>query len=81
MRNSNDMMINDDVLAGNETLHQQYELSFLVLALCHVNEHYIHLHCKMGNNREKEKLIARFNCIPIKCFDRSFDFALEAQHT
>lgn len=37
MRNSNGMMINDDVLAGNETLHQRYELSFLVLALRHVN--------------------------------------------
>lgn len=28
------VMINDDALTGNETLHQLYELTFLELALC-----------------------------------------------
>lgn len=28
------MMINDDASAGNETLHQLYELKFLKLELC-----------------------------------------------
>lgn len=55
MRNSNGMMINDDVLAGNETLHQRYELSFLVLALYRVNANYIRLHYKMGSNTRVEK--------------------------
>jgi len=50
------MMINDDVLAGNETLHQRYELSFLVLVLRHVNVHYIRLHYKMGNNTKKGEI-------------------------
>lgn len=50
------MMINNDVLAGNETLHQRYELSFLVLALRHVNARAnIRLHYKMGKRCEKGK--------------------------
>jgi len=32
MQDSNVTMINDDVLTGNETLHQLYELSILELA-------------------------------------------------
>lgn len=50
------MMINDDVLAGNETLHQRYELSFLVLVLRHVNARYSRLHYKMGNNTKRGKI-------------------------
>lgn len=46
MRNPNGMTINDGALAGNETLHQLYDPTFLELASCQLmfSARYIYMY-------------------------------------